>query len=206
MRARMAIKVAGQACELREIKLANKPAEFLEASPKATVPVVVESDGNVIEQSLDIMLWALGRRDPEQWLCPQSGDRQQMLDLIAWLDGPFKSNLDRYKYAPRYAQENDGQGVDPLHHRSEAIRLLGHLEGRLARSEFLFGDRAALADFAIAPFVRQFANVDADWFATQPLPKVHTWLSAFLGSDIFLSCMTKYTPWISGTEGIAFPE
>lgn len=200
MRARMALSVSGQACELREVVLRDKPAEMIAASPKATVPVLVHADGTVLEQSLDIMLWALDRNDPESWLTPEIGDRDQMLDLIERMDGPFKHHLDRYKYANRY---DANESID---HRAEALGHLQELEQRLTAHRCLFGERLSLADIAIAPFVRQFANTDAEWFAAQPVPRLQAWLSEFTGSERFLSCMAKHAQWENTGPGILFPS
>ena len=206
MRARMAIKAAGYVCELREVVLRDKPDEMLAASPKATVPVLVECDGTVREESLDIMHWVLTHNDPDTWLVPPSGTPAEMHELIATVDGPFKHHLDRYKYATRYTKENDGAGVDPLHHRAAAIEILTAFEVRLAQQTYLFGDRMCLADVAAAPFVRQFANTDAAWFAAQPLPHVQRWLDGILQSDLFTGVMNKYAQWQSDQPGVPFPK
>ncbi|MCH9808886.1 MAG: glutathione S-transferase [Alphaproteobacteria bacterium] len=205
MRARLAIAISGQVCELREVKLANKPAELVAASSKATVPVLIDVDGRVIEESLDIMLWALERNDPEAWLVPSDGDIADMLGLIELIDGPFKRHLDRYKYGNnRFAEDDGGKGVDPIEHRGEALVVLGEFEQRLAKSKNLFSARGSLADFATVTFVRQFANVDRAWFDAQPMPGVQRWLGDFLASDLFARCMEKYEPWRSGEAGVKF--
>ncbi len=206
MRARMALTLSGQNCELREIVLRDKPDEMIAVSPKATVPVLVEADGTVRDESLEIMLWTLQRNDPDGLLTPDQGNREDMLALIHRIDHDFKGHLDRYKYANRYANENDGGGVDPVEHRTAGMVVLAELEERLGRSRYLFGDRLSLADIAIAPFVRQFANTDADWFAEQPVPALRRWLSGILESDLFQSCMKKYKPWKVTGEAVAFPE
>ena len=206
MRARMALTLSGQRCELREIVLRDKPDEMIAVSPKATVPVLVEADGTVRDESLEIMLWTLERNDPDGLLAPEHGDRDQMLALIAKIDGEFKGHLDRYKYANRYQDENDGSGVDPVAHRSAGMAVLAELENRLGHHRYLFGKRLSLADIAIAPFVRQFANTDAAWFARQPVPELQRWLSDILASDLFLGCMKKYKPWKVTGEAVAFPE
>lgn len=202
MRARMALLASGQACELREVVLRNKPPEMLAVSPKATVPVLVGADGSVLEESLDIMLWALERNDPSNWLTPETAGLDQMLDLIGRMDGPFKHHLDRYKYANRYV----GYADRSIDHRTEALSHLRELEQRLTRHRYLFGGRLSLADIAIAPFVRQFANTDAEWFATQPVPGLQAWLSDFVGSELFLSCMTKHIAWENSGPGVLFPS
>jgi len=196
MRARLAIAVSGQAVELREVVLKAKPAELLAASPKGTVPVLVTPDGRVIEQSLEIMLWALERHDPEGWLSPDSA---AMLALIAECDGDFKHHLDRTKYPERYA------GADATEHREAASVFLRVLDEHLQASGCLFGEQPALADMAIAPFVRQFAQIDAAWFAAQPWPALNQWLENLLARPLFASIMEKYAPWESGTRGIRFP-
>ena len=205
MRARMALKLSEQNCELREIVLRDKPDEMIEASPKATVPVLIDTDGTVRDESLEIMLWTLECHDPEGLLAPPVGSREDMLALIARIDGDFKSHLDRYKYANRYTQENDANGVDPVVHRTSGMAFLNELDERLGESRYLFGDRLSLADIAIAPFVRQFANTDADWFARQPVPALQRWLSEILESDLFQACMKKYKPWKVTGEAVAFP-
>ena len=199
MRARLAIAASGQDCELREVVLRDKPAELLAASPKGTVPVLVDTDGRVIEESLDIMRWALARSDPQHWLAPQSGAPEDMLALIERCDGDFKHHLDRYKYANRY------QGANAAEHREQAAVFLRDLEPRLETSACLFGGRPALADMAIAPFVRQFAIADTAWFAQQPWPRLRAWLDALLRSEAFQRVMRKYPQWKSGESGVEFP-
>ncbi|CAN7452575.1 glutathione S-transferase [Variovorax sp. LjRoot84] len=199
MRARMAIAASGQRCELREVVLRDKPAELLAASPKGTVPVLVDVDGMVIDQSLDIMLWALRRNDPEGWLQAEGATLDEMLALVAECDGEFKRHLDGYKYPERHP------GADGEAHRAQGARFLMRLETRLVVTRCLHGEHAALADIAIAPFVRQFAQVDAAWFEAQPWPRLRAWLAARLDAPVFTLVMAKYTPWRAGQPGIAFP-
>lgn len=199
MRARLALTVSATEVELREVVLRNKPAELLLASPKGTVPVLLVAD-QVLEHSLDIMLWALQQHDPEQWLQPQQGDLPDMLGLIAACDGEFKQHLDRYKYPERYP------GEDALEHRSLGAAWLFTLNQRLQSQSALFGKRRALADWAIAPFVRQFAHTDDEWFGAQPWPGLQAWLQGFLDSDLFARVMPKFAPWQSGTAGVQFPQ
>ncbi len=192
MRARLALAISGQAHELREVVLKNKPADLLAASPKGTVPVLVMPNGQVIEQSLDIMRWALQLRDPQGWL---SADRATMGKLIAANDGPFKHSLDRYTYPNRYADESGGDAVGfALTYRAEAAHWLAQLDARLDGG-WLLGTQASLADMAILPFVRQFAHTDADWFAAQPWPRLQGWLAAFEGSALYAGVMDKQPPW-----------
>lgn len=199
MRARLALDASEQACELREIVLRNKPAELLRASPKATVPILVDVDGAVIDESLDIMLWALHRNDPEHWLTPGAAALEEMLSLVQHFDTHFKHHLDRYKYPVRFAGAEAGAS------RTEAALDLQQLEARLVGARYMFGERVALADMAIAPFVRQFANVDAGWFSSQPWPRVQHWLGTILASARFKRIMRPMAPWIPGTPGASFP-
>ena len=195
MRARLAIASAGIAVELREIRLSDKPATFLEASPKATVPVV-QDGARTIEESFDVMLWALKQSDPEHWLdMPALG-----FDLIAESDGPFKTALDRTKYSVRYADVN----VDVERHK--AGLFLHKLDRLLDGRAFLFADSPSMADMAILPFVRQFAHTDLKWFDGQPWTNVSAWLSDFKASDRFKSIMTKYSSWTEGQVPVPFPE
>ena len=211
MRARFAIAIADQACELREVVLRDKPAELLAAfsdvpdfpqDGKATVPVLIDRDGRVIAQSLDIMLWALQRHDPEQWLQPAHGTLDDMLALIARCDGDFKQQLDRYKYP---ARQPDIDASAPADHRAQAAHFLDLLNQRLRATRYLFGARVALADMAMAPFVRQFAQVDPAWFAAQPWPALQGWLAALTSSALWLAATHKYPPWKTGEAGIVFP-
>ncbi|MEQ8558847.1 MAG: glutathione S-transferase [Henriciella sp.] len=199
MRARLAIASAGLECRLREVVLRDKPVAMLEASPKGTVPVLVLEDGPVIDESLDVMLHALRNHDPENWLSPEEGSQEEMLALIADCDGGFKHHLDRYKYATRY------EDADFEHHRREGAAFLKKLEERLATRDQLFGTRISLADMAIMPFVRQFANTDRDWFDAQPLPNLHRWLRGHLESARFRSVMPKFPQWKPGDEEPVFP-
>jgi len=185
MRARMALTAAGIVNQIREVSLQNKPHAMLSVSPKGTVPVLLLADGRVIDESLDIMYWALNQHDPERWLAP--GDA--MTDLIVANDGPFKFHLDRAKYGNRYP------GSNPAEHRIEAVRLLSALEERLSAHAYLFGGASSLADVAIFPFARQFAHVDAIAFANDPLPALQAWLAKWETSDLFQSVMTKHAVW-----------
>lgn len=183
IRARLALAISDTHCEIREVRLRAKPASMLAASPKGTVPVLVLPDGRVIDESLDIMRWALARQDPEGWL-----ERDDPA-LIAVNDGAFKRALDGYKYPGRH-------GADPLPHRDAGLALLAHIDARLARSGQLCGTRRGLADAAILPFVRQFAAVDRSWFDDLPLPHLHHWLDDHLASDLFAIIMLSILPWV----------
>jgi glutathione S-transferase len=181
MRARMALAVSGIVYVIREVSLRAKPAALLAASPKGTVPVLVLPDGRVVDESLDIMRWALAQNDPEQWLAPGAA----MRELIAVNDGPFKFHLDRMKYANRYPDS------DPALHRVAATQLLVQLEQRLCKHAYLYGDTPTLADIAVFPFVRQFAHADAVAFANAPLPALQVWLARWEASDLVQAVMSK---------------
>ncbi len=200
MRARMALGVSGQRCALREVVLKDKPAEMIAISPKATVPVLQLPTGEVMEESLEIMLWALNRHDPEDWLTPGRGELDNMLALIETIETDFKPHLDRYKYATRH----DG-GADSLHHRTQASSVLVSLNDRLRARAQLFGAKPALADFAIFPFVRQFANTDPGWFQAQPWPALIIWLDGHVTSERFRSMMKKFAQWRTGDKEPVFP-
>ena len=191
IRARLALAVSGQAYELRDIKLKDKPPELLAVSPKATVPVLVLPDGTVIEESLEIMLWALRQNDSAEWLAPQHASLEQMLVHIVANDGSFKHHLDRYKYPNRFPAESAGdlQGFAMLQ-RAGGEKWLRELEAMLVDG-WLYGTAASLADMALLPFVRQFAHTEADWFAAQPWPLVQSWLQGFEASALFNSVMQK---------------
>lgn len=182
MRARMALHISGTPCAIREILLRDKPAQMIAASPKGTVPVLVVPDGQVIDQSLDIMRWALSRNDPEAWL---AGDQAE---LIARNDGTFKLHLDGYKYPGRDA-------TDPLAHRTAGLAILVDLDLRLHDAGNLCRDTRSLTDMAIMPFVRQFAQVDRTWFDAQPLPALQHWLAQHIASPLFDQVMTRLPQW-----------
>ena len=198
MRARWAVVAAGVPVELREVVLSSKPTEMLAASSKGTVPVLIDVDSRVIDESLDIMLWALRQSDPARWLVPQAGALDEMLRLIAQCDGEFKFNLDRYKYPQRFGV------VDANTHREAAANYLFALEARLQTNAYLFGARTGLADIAIAPFVRQFALTDSTWFNQQSWSALQRWLLALTSSEVFAAVMTKYAPWETGDAPLYF--
>ena len=182
MRARMALSYAGIAYHVQDISLKDKPAGLLAVSPKGTVPVLVLPDGQVLEQSLDIMHWALQQHDPAQWL---GIDRYKSQALISENDGAFKQALDKYKYASRFPEQSAAS------YRSQAEVFLCKLELALQDQPFLSGTHLSLTDVAIFPFIRQFAAVDANWFAQAAYPKLQAWLQARLESSLFLGVMVK---------------
>ena len=193
MRARMAIAISQTPVRLREIILRDKPIEMVEASPKATVPVLVDGD-NIIDESLAVMQWALNKNDPEDWR--GSIDPQ----LIEENDGPFKHHLDRYKYATRYAD------IDPQEHRTAGFEFLEKLDSQLEESAFLNGDKRGFCDVAIFPFVRQFRIPNAEWFDSAPIPNVQRWLKSLMASDLFLTVMKKYPTWNDSKKEFEFPS
>ena len=185
IRARLALAISETPYALREVHLARKPDAMLEASPKGTVPVLVLADGSVIEESSQIMRWALGRNDPEGWL------ERDDAALIERNDGPFKHDLDRYKYPERHDS-------DALAHRQRGMEFLSLLDARLSDHGYLCGAKRGIADAAIVPFVRQFAAVDSDWFAAQPIPCLQEWLAEYLASPLFATVMLRVAPWSPG--------
>ena len=194
IRARLALATSSIFYELREVSLKNKPAEMLAASPKGTVPVLVLPGGQVIDESLNIMRWALAQSDPDGWLSPALND---MLALIADNDGKFKHALDRYKYPNHYPLESEGDThAFAMAQRLEAARWLQSLELRLRQGwqVWLCGPQLSLADMAILPFVRQFAHTDAAWFAVQRWPLLQAWLAGFQTSSMFVAAMTSHKP------------
>lgn len=199
VRARLAVLASDRVCELREVVLRDKPPELLAASAKGTVPVLIDLNGQVLDESIDIMLWALTHHDPHHWLTPESGALDAMLNLITQFDQEFKYHLDRYKYAERYPD------INAQTHRTKGSSYLERLNAQLCETQYLFGNRVALADMAIAPFVRQFAHADKGWFSAQPWPQLQTWLAALIESELYARAMKKYPTWETGQTGIRFP-
>lgn len=195
MRARMALHVSGVEYEHREILLRDKPVQMLEASPKGTVPVLVFDDEKVIDESSEIMLWALSQNDPQNWLALTLHAQRPIIETIT---GDFKHHLDRYKYASRYT-ENGSQKINrgsvDTAHRDQACAILQTLEARLTDTPYLMGENPSLADYAIFPFIRQFANVERAWWDAPQFPVIHKWLEGFLASDIFTTIMKKHPVW-----------
>ncbi|KHA70707.1 glutathione S-transferase [Pseudomonas chlororaphis] len=181
MRARMALRYSGVPVEIVEVSLKAKPAEMLAISPKGTVPVL-NAGGQVIDESLEIMRWALAQHDPQGWL--MAGD-SRIAELIEANDQGFKVHLNRYKYAERYPEQ-------PMEvYRAEGALFLQSLDELLTDRDYLLTDHASLADVALLPFVRQFAHVDREWFAQTPYVRLQAWLQRFLESELFTSIMKK---------------
>ena len=198
MRARLALLASGIRCEMREIALSQKPDSMLAVSPKGTVPVLVLKD-KVLEESLDIMHWAIAQSDPQCWsTAGQSNDAQAQ----AWVrscDDEFKKNLDRYKYPNRYALS------DGLAHRDMGAQFLLKLNAQLEKTPYLMGGDWCWVDAAIAPFVRQFARTDRDWFDAQAWSALKVWLENFEQSPAYLEVMHKFKVWHQGAKPVAFP-
>ena len=192
IRARMSLLASNLECTVREVHLRHKPQALLDASPKATVPVLAFPDGRVLEQSLDIMLHALHAHDPERWL---EVDQQDTQALVEANDGAFKRALDGYKYPER-------KGGDRAEHHRAALTHLWKLETRLTETTFLCGAHASYVDVAVFPFVRQFAAVDAGSFEAQPLPRLRAWLSLWVASPLFQRAMITLKPWQPGDAEI----
>lgn len=195
IRARMALACSATKVELREIKLSNMPDELLRISPKATVPVLHLPEGTILEESLDIMHWALSIRDPQKWLT----DDPESEALIRQNDDDFKPQLDTYKYADRFPR------LSRLEHRNNAELFLQILEDRLLQHPCLMGDQPKIADVAIMPFIRQFAGVEPQWFDQCEYTEIRHWLKKQVDSDLFKSVMSKYAFWQVGDEAVCFP-
>jgi glutathione S-transferase len=198
IRARMAIQRSGVRVQLREVKLSSKPPAMLDKSPKGTVPVLVLPDGSVLDESLDIMRWALQQSDPERWLQGSEADAQQA--LIRLNDGDFKHWLDRYKYADRHPE----RPAD--FYRAQAEHFLKALERGLESTAWLAGATPGFVDIAVFPFLRQFSMVDPDWFEQAPYPAVRRWLQRLLGAELFTAVMEKYPPWQPEQSPCVFPN
>lgn len=185
IRARLAIKVSGVEVDTHEVSLRAKPKEMLECSPKGTVPVLKFADGRVLEQSLDIMQWALSLNDPEHWLDSDPSASDEIMALIKQNDESFKPALDLYKYAVRFPEHSEA------YYREQAEPFLAELNARLSQDGYLMGRRYTLADMAIFPFIRQFSNVNPDWFYASHYQHLIAWLDRLTGSELFQSIMQK---------------
>lgn len=196
IRARMAIRYSNVTVELREVDLKNKPQQLLSCSAKATVPVLQLDDNTVIDESLDIMMWALAQSDPDNWLTDTGNSDTRLtnkqIDLVDKNDGEFKTSLDKYKYADRHDIQQTG------YYRQQCETFLIELDALLAKNTYLNGSHVTLTDVAVFPFIRQFANVDKEWFAQCPYARLRQWLNQLLLSPLFTSTMKKYPVWQPG--------
>jgi glutathione S-transferase len=219
MRARMAIFKSNQIVLLRDLVLSNKPDEMMEASPKGTVPVLVLDSGTVVEESLEVMLWALHESDPKDLLYAIEDKQKKirregkeeapalsqgesslsvMLKLISEFDHGFKTCLEQYKCAKRYQEDN----IEEC--RVACQQYLEKLELRLSQHTFLISDKESLADIALLPFIRQFARVERQWYLQSPYPKVRLWLNRYLQSVMFSKVMAKHPLWLDNREDVEF--
>ena len=189
MRARLAIKASRLIVEIREVKLKNKPEELLNISPKATVPVLYISSKKIIEESLDIMKWALEINDPLKLLEQEKLNRIEVHNTLNKLENDFKQNLDRYKYSSRFDQPN------PELYRDKNLKILNEFNNLLQHNKGIYSSHLSLLDYAIFPFVRQFRNVNSVWFDSLELKFLKSWLYELIDSDEFLSIMKKYEIW-----------
>ena len=183
----MAIHISGQKCELREVLLRDKPPSMLEYSPKGTVPVLILQDGSVIDESLDVIDWALNLNDPYDW--QRSKDTKKTKELIKINDGEFKYHLDRYKYSKRYDNE------DPEFHRKKCLKFIESLNNELNNSKYIFDNNISYVDIVLLPFIRQFRIADMEWFDSLPYDNIKVWLSKFLDSFLLNIIMKKYDLW-----------
>lgn len=195
IRARMTLAKAGIACELREVVLARKPAEMLALSPKGTVPVLQTTDGCVMDESFEIMLWAIAQHDPDGWLDIDLAE----LRLLVWQnDESFKPQLDRYKYFTRYPPHPQS------YYQAKAEPWLQELDQRLQIHAYLYSESMTLADIALFPFIRQFARADLGWFVTCRYAHLREWMLGLEQCQEFKSVMKKYKTWELDTVGVHF--
>lgn len=194
MRARLALYYAGVQVQLREILLKDKPPCMLAASPKGTVPVLVLENGDLLEESLDVVYWALHQQDPQLLLA--ATDHR----LIAENDDEFKAWLDRYKYHVGYPDHPQ------IYYRQQAEVFLAKLESILSQQTYLAGDKLSVLDICIWPFMRQFAFVDSNWFWQADYPALQNWLQGYLDSEAFAAIMPKFKPWLETQATVVFPK
>jgi len=187
IRARMALHYSGVQLELREVLLKDKPPSMLAVSAKGTVPVLILPDGQVLDESYDVMRWALNQQDMDHWW---NGSLEAEIDeLIRLNDKEFKTHLDHYKYFDRFPMQ-------PMeYYRVQAEKFLVVLEEKLTAQKYLMAETISFADVAVFPFIRQFAFVDKSWFDNTPYPKLQCWLNSFLSSELFSAVMEKYPVW-----------
>ncbi|SQD76752.1 glutathione S-transferase [Moritella yayanosii] len=199
MRARLAICYSQVEVELREVVLKDKPTSLLAYSPKGTVPVLVTQDKKIIDQSRDIMQWALSQNDSNDWLRKNQPHLQtQISSLIDENDNEFKTILDKYKYADRHPEYTETE------YREQGSHFLSQLELLLTLHSNLIGEEISLADIAIFPFIRQFVRVDKAWFEQSPYPKLRLWLTRHTSSALFTDIMYKYPQWLAGDKAVYF--
>ncbi len=198
MRVRMALVYCNIQVELREVDLKNKPQDLVLLSPKATVPVLLKSDKSLLDESMDIIFWAMSVHDNDDWSKFTTKQQKIAKLLIIENDTDFKKYLDKYKYSQRFPEHSEH------YYRQQGEQFLNKLNDRLLVSEFLIKDSLSYVDIAIAPFIRQFANVDFEWFKQNQYQPLVKWLSRILNSRIFIVAMQKYPVWQSEKK-IIFP-
>ena len=189
MRARFAIRSSKIIVEVREIRLQEKPSEFLKSSPKGTVPVLITNSGEVLEESFDIINWALSINDPQNWLAKGKLEDQEITKILNDFEIKFKSNLDKYKYSNRFSE------VDKYLYRDKNIRFLKKLNSYLENNKSLNCEHLTLLDYAIFPFIRQFRNVDQEWFDKLNFSFLNEWIIQIIDSKEFSSIMKKFKKW-----------
>ena len=197
MRARMVLLHSKIQYEIREIKLSNKPKEMLAISPKGTVPVLILENGDILDESLDVMLWAIEQGNLRNLF---NSEKKEILDLIKINDGEFKDAIDRYKYSSLYPEK------PMIEYRKMCELFLEKIESYLEKNKFIFGKNISLADLAIFPFIRQFCRVDIDWFNSSLFKKIKEWTLFFEGSENFIDIMRKIKPWTTGDKPTLFLE
>lgn len=201
MRSRLGILHAQQSVILRDIEMNNKPEEMLSISPKGTVPVLLLSDGSVIDESLDVMVWALTQSDPNNLLYSQDETKlTQMLDVINQNDNEFVEALQKYRAASRYHDTNE------VECRERCCEWLMTIEQALSQHAYIMGETPSLVDYAILPFIRQFSRVDKKWYAQAPLPYLRAWLVSHYNDPTFSKAMFTHPKWQQGADDIIFGE
>ena len=201
MRARIGLLLAQQSVMLRDIVMTNIPKEMLTTSPKGEVPVLVLDDGTVIDESIDIMRWALNKNDPQDLLYIRHSNLiEEIQNFIQHNDNEFVEALKKYKAASRY---HDAAEVE---RRQQCENFITDIEGRLSIQDYIFGDKPSLADYAILPFIRQFSRVDRKWYLQSPYPKLRSWLEGHYQNPLFSKAMKKYPQWLNAKEEIIFGE
>ncbi|PKH59275.1 glutathione S-transferase [Shewanella sp. Bg11-22] len=201
MRARLGLVLAKSPVSLREIVLKHKPEAMLLASPKGTVPVLILQNGEVIEESFEIMCWALAQNDPHDLLLTATSDKQEAAKaLIDYNDQVFKSWLDKYKYADRHPEYNE------QYYREQGEVFIAQLENLLSKHPQLLRATPCIADYAIYPFIRQFAHVDKAWFEQSAYKNVQLWLANHLQSDEFITVMQKFPTWLENEQSFVFGQ
>ncbi len=192
----MALKYADIRVIIREVELSNLPAEALAVSPHATVPSLVLDDNRFMDESWDIVKWAVQQNDPDNWLGENNCYLQEAEMLVETNDYSFKEDLDHYKYADRYPEH-------PMqYYREQGEEFLQELEAMLTDNSFLLASHPTIADIAVFPFVRQFAMVDKDWFDQAPYPQIQCWLTSLLDTDYFADALMKREIWQPGSEDV----